>query len=581
MTPANIYTADLNNDGIDDVIQDTAQSPAGFTLSLGNGDGTFKAPVFYKFPTTTTGVMAMTTGDFNNDGKADVAVMLSSTNQIAVYLGNGDGTFPAPKISTLPLATGFGFTNLGSAAADFNGDGNVDLVTYADSPNMSNPGTSNATQLYVLQGDGTGGFLNPHLLLTGPPRYLMFQVFVGDFDADGKADIVTTQPIGGGIGGGASSTTLHVLYGNNDFTFTDTGQYTSLGSLTIASGDLNSDGFSDVFGDTGTQLLFFYGNSSRTFNIYFNILVTANNGAPSDGWSPQAQYVMGDFNGDGRMDLATYYNTQTTGAENGVKFYLAGANPGEFTVQTMTLPYNYTWTTAPLVGLFHNHLTPALVFNQSPNGGGPPQNTPSYLVTERNQATSGYFGPCYFPTSGQGFNVCVPGTVSGSTANFKASANSFGKMRKIELWVDGKKVSEQHHTWDQHAYFNFSSTFAAGPHSATFFAADVDNRLQRYDMTFTIGGGACSAPSTPSVHVCSPANYSTDTSPVQALATATITGSLARMELWVDGVKKYTETTSLTVNLPLTLGSGQHKIDFYAANTAGMLWETTAWATVP
>jgi hypothetical protein len=82
------------------------------------------------------------------------------------------------------------------------------------------------------------------------------------------------------------------------------------------------------------------------------------------------------------------------------------------------------------------------------------------------------------------------------------------------------------------------------------------------------------------VAVCSPVNNATITSPVQAEAAATITGTLARMELWVDGAKKYSETSSKLLNTSVTLASGKHRFDFYAVNTAGQKWETTVYSTV-
>jgi hypothetical protein len=82
------------------------------------------------------------------------------------------------------------------------------------------------------------------------------------------------------------------------------------------------------------------------------------------------------------------------------------------------------------------------------------------------------------------------------------------------------------------------------------------------------------------VHVCAPANGSTVSSPVQVKAAATITGTLARMELWVDGVKKYTETSSKVLNTSITLGAGSHRFGVIAVNTAGTKWEGVATATV-
>jgi hypothetical protein len=67
---------------------------------------------------------------------------------------------------------------------------------------------------------------------------------------------------------------------------------------------------------------------------------------------------------------------------------------------------------------------------------------------------------------------------------------------------------------------------------------------------------------------------------VQVQAASTITGTLDRMELWVDGVKKYTETSSKTLNTSLSLGSGSHRFGVFAVNTAGTKWEGVVNATV-
>jgi hypothetical protein len=99
--------------------------------------------------------------------------------------------------------------------------------------------------------------------------------------------------------------------------------------------------------------------------------------------------------------------------------------------------------------------------------------------------------------------------------------------------------------------------------------------------TYTIGTGSCSLPSAPGVHICKPVNGSTVASPVPVQASATVTGTIARMEVWVDGVKKFTATGSRTLSTSLSLASGSHRFVVYAVNTAGTKWQSTVSATVP
>ena len=98
--------------------------------------------------------------------------------------------------------------------------------------------------------------------------------------------------------------------------------------------------------------------------------------------------------------------------------------------------------------------------------------------------------------------------------------------------------------------------------------------------TFIIGvSGSCSAPTSAGVHLCSPTAGSSVSSPVMVQATAKVTGTIASTQLWVDGVKKYS-TTSSSLNTSISLAAGSHRFAVLAVNTAGQKWESVANATV-
>ena len=99
--------------------------------------------------------------------------------------------------------------------------------------------------------------------------------------------------------------------------------------------------------------------------------------------------------------------------------------------------------------------------------------------------------------------------------------------------------------------------------------------------TFTFGtSGSCSAPTSAGVHLCFPASGSTVSSPVKVQANATVTGTIASTQLWVDGVKKYSAAGSNTLTTSISLAAGSHRFAVIAINTAGQKWESAVNATV-
>jgi len=287
---------------------------------------------------------------------------------------------------------------------------------------------------------------------------------------------------------------------------------------------------------------------------------------------------MGDFNGDGRMDLVTATDSANP---TYVLMFLGTSTPGQFDLQTWNLP-NPTPTstigtlTAPVVGDFNHDGKAGWALVDYYNTG-----VEAVYYTGLNVTAGQLWANCDYPTTGRGTHVCSPDVSSGTAVNFNATSHSFGSLRKMELWVDGKKLAEQHHTWEGNAWFSFSSTLTPGTHQGAIFSADVDGTLQLSEFNFTVPS-TCSAPSIAGVHICAPASGSTTSNPpVLVTATSTITGTLARMEVWVDSVKKYTESNSTSLSASIGVTAGTHTVTVFAVNSAGTVWRQAVSVTVP
>jgi hypothetical protein len=268
VSPRGIAVGDFNGDGKLDMAVANEVSNT-LTILLGNGDGTFTpAPSQLE-----TGAIpnSIAVGDFNRDGKLDLAVVNAGQSTVTILLGNGDGTFtPAnssPSTGNAPYSV---------VAGDFNGDGILDLA-------VANAGSNTVT---ILLGFGDGTFTPAAASpVTGTEPVA---ITAGDFNGDGNLDLAVAN---------GDSDTVTILLGNGDGTFTPAAASPATGVLPFAilTGDFNGDGKLDLaVANDSNNLTILLGNGDGTFTAA---------ASPATGSWPFA-IAMGDFNGDGKLDIA-------------------------------------------------------------------------------------------------------------------------------------------------------------------------------------------------------------------------------------------------------------------------------------
>jgi fibronectin type 3 domain-containing protein len=182
--PVSVIAADFDRDGKLDLAV-TNQNDATVSILLGNGNGTFQLPAA-SYPAVPANaaikdVASVSVGDFNGDNKLDLAVTNPSNDTVSVLLGNGEGTFQAP----VTYSTGnSGDHPAAVSAVDVNGDGKLDLaVTNLNAKNVVILlGNGNGTFTATAPVSATSG------AQTGPSA-----IATGDFNADGKIDLAITN----------------------------------------------------------------------------------------------------------------------------------------------------------------------------------------------------------------------------------------------------------------------------------------------------------------------------------------------------------------------------------------------------
>jgi hypothetical protein len=238
---------DFNQDGNLDIIAQCyrCNSGTGVSLLLGNGDGTFQTPVNSSAPFSTSYPLAV--GDFNGDGVLD---LFGIGTMFAVLPGNGDGTFQAP-VESLPHGGGPGGYALNVWAADVNGDGKLDLIL----PAVGGGPDGTTYSASVFPGQGNGAFSDASGFVLGQAAFPP-----GDFNGDGKLDFVTSAefyPF--------PADDLSIWTGNGDGTFAASVPIittTGMPLYPLLQGDFNGDGKMDLLAEVpnGGLWLFLQGS---------------------------------------------------------------------------------------------------------------------------------------------------------------------------------------------------------------------------------------------------------------------------------------------------------------------------------
>ena len=280
-------------------------------LTVTANEGNSVAFTLDSSPATGANPTSVAVGDFYGDGKLDLAVVNSVDNNLSILLGDGTGHFTLA--SSPGIGSGYGPSIV--AVGDFNGDGKLDLAVSNDCLDSACAGMAPVS---ILLGDGTGNFYVASNPVTG--GYYNRSIAVGDFNGDGKLDVAV---VGADYNGGLD--TVSILLGDGTGQFTLTSVLTpGIQAALVAVGDFNGDGKLDLA----------VGNICADWSCNFgavDILLGDGTGqftlvsSPSVGSWPSSVAV-GDFNGDGKLDLAVANQTS-----NNVSILL-GDGTGNFTL---------------------------------------------------------------------------------------------------------------------------------------------------------------------------------------------------------------------------------------------------------
>jgi uncharacterized protein (TIGR03437 family) len=344
--------ADFNGDGNLDLAVptyglDITTASAGWYLLLGKGNGTFQSAT--QLPFTGAISLSLAAGDFNGDGKPDLVVVASSMNNLGspslqFAAGNGDGTFQAPTILSMP-------PSIGSLAlpVDINGDGKLDLVfaggsLFTNLGNLLNLSGIAESDVTVFLGDGKGGF---KMSFSAAEAVYMSGAALANILGTGNLDLVETMIQGDLLSSAAPTGMLEIRPGKGDGTFGNPIPLSFSSSIVptdVAAADLNGDGRPDIAA------------SSIPSAALSGLMITTD--LPTLVGSVIGQLPIGNAQVLLNQTAAPTSPTLTGGTvANGATYVAGGLVPGSWAQvkgSNLATVKNYIWQAADFLGLGNN-----------------------------------------------------------------------------------------------------------------------------------------------------------------------------------------------------------------------------------
>jgi hypothetical protein len=279
---------------------------------------------------------SMTSGDFNADGRTDLAIGAYgySTNTGRAYIFYNDGSIPTTAATADVIITGetgsrFSYEH-GLTSGDFNADGRIDLAIGAQAY------STNTGRVYIFYNDGSipTTAATADVTITGETtdNYFGQSLASGDFNADGSIDLAV-----GAYRYSSYAGRVYIFYNDGSIPTTAatadvtiTGAANNYFGATLASGDLNADGRQDLVvgaygysSNTGRAYIFYNDGSIPTTAATADVIITGEATTNYFGFG----IGIGDFNADGRTDLVVGADGYSTSTGRAYIFYNDGSIP--------------------------------------------------------------------------------------------------------------------------------------------------------------------------------------------------------------------------------------------------------------
>jgi len=538
-----INRGDFNNDGIPDIVTGNNagnnSNAYGLSVYLGRGDGTFQNP---KNTSAAVSPFDIAVGDFNGDGKLDVALAayISSTQWVLqIMLGNGDGTFTKGQTVNLPSAS------WSITTGDFDNDGKLDLAIALD-------------KVYLYKGAGNGTFSSAGSVKVGTQSQLRGGVRVGDFNGDGKTDIVVSDTRG-----------LYVLWNSGSFTFSTKLVASSSFGIFARPVDVNQDHFTDL-------IVTYYTCNTGACTNWKVLLGNANKTFKQSAVMPLASEYQGfwgttaaDINGDGINDIVGLTNDSYVTSKGSITTYEVAVwlgNP-DGSYQSTPLKFN-TGTgssSSDLVAGDFNRDGKVDLAVANPGYSNTVGLGVLLNATPRAACTPSTVSPSV--------TVCQPQDLiySNSPVQWIADSHDTNTVNTMQIYVDNKLVVNS-----PSSSLNESLALTKGSHTVVTKAWDSTGANFRSDRNVTIYSGnpgeTCPTPAL-SLTICFPTQNQTTTTSVHVFANSDSDWPITAVQVYIDNKLVFNDTSSSTyVDTAFTVSKGQHNIVVQTFDAAGRIF---------